>query len=153
MKKPPPLKTNAQATMVNGKLSIKLPEESDKHKKMILEYVIEKCGGYVFFELSPPKRPRKTGKGSQSAHFNGHCVTISMETKQPFQSVKDYLKSQAITRGYPMLVDIDGAPILDVWGNVQGISEADCEVDQCNFLIEEAHQFADEMGIKLIEGE
>jgi hypothetical protein len=65
--------------------------------------------------------------------------------------VKDFLKSSAIARGYPVLVDADGAPVLDIWGHVQGISEADCEVDHCSYLIEEAHQFADEYNIKLIE--
>ena len=132
--------------------SLRLPDEYQRAMHEIMEFCFEKRGGYCSFTIGVPRKPRNTGKGSQSAHFNGHVVTISMATKQPFQNVKDFLKAQAITRGYPMMVDKEGAPVLNIWGNVQGISEADCEVDQCNFLIDEAHQFADEYNIKLIEG-
>jgi len=132
--------------------SLKLPEDYQKAMHFLMEHCFEKKGGYCSFEISPPKRKRSTGKNSQGNHFNGHCQTIAESTGQPFNSVKEYIKSQAITRGYPMLLDDKGNPILDNYGHNFGISEAVCTVEECNLLIDEVHQFADENNIKLDEG-
>jgi hypothetical protein len=79
-----------------------------------------------------------------------------METGQPFEDVKKHLKAESINRGYPMLLVYDEnkdpiRPLYDLWGNVQGISEADCTAEDCVKLIEQAHQLADEYNIRLIE--
>jgi hypothetical protein len=131
--------------------SLALPDEYRELVQNLLKYCFENRGGFVSFQLAPPRRPRSTGKGSQSAHFNGDVQQIAEATGQPFADVKKYLKSLAVGRGYPMLTNEDGSPLLDLWGNIQGISEADSTVEDCKILIDTAHQFADEYQIKLIE--
>jgi len=140
----------------NDHYSLKLPEDYQKAMHELMRHCFEKKGGYCSFSIMAPKRTRSTGDGSQSHHFNGHVQQIATCTGQPFEDVKKYLKAKAIGRGYPILMGTDKAgnetdPILDLWGNGQGISEADCTVEECCYLIEESHQLADEMGLKLIE--
>ena len=134
------------------RFSLELSKDNKMLSQDILKFCIEKWGGYVSFKISPPRRPRKIGKGSQSAHFNGHCQQIAVELGMNFEMVKSYMKSQAIGRGYPILQDESGTPVQDLYGNTLGISEADCTVEECKFLIDEIHQFADEHSIVLMEG-
>jgi len=117
----------------------------------VLAECAKKHNNYVAVTFSTPHRPRSTGPHSQSAHFNGHCQTISEETGQPMEDVRKYVKARAVSRGYPMLTDINGSPILDLWGNVQGASEADASVEECKLLIEEVHQLASEIDCVLVE--
>lgn len=137
--------------------ALKLPESVRGLSQEILKYCFDKRGGFVSFSLSAPKRPRSTGKGSQSHHFNGHVQQVATETGQPFESVKMFIKHEAITRGYPMLSlkddegDYTGVPLLDLYGNTQGISEADATVEEAILLIDEIHQFAAEYSIILVE--
>lgn len=131
--------------------SLKLPEDYQKAMHELMKHCFEKKGGFCSFSLMPPRRARSTGANSQSHHFNGHVQQIATCTGQPFEDVKKFLKANAITRGYPILRSEDEIPILDLWGNAQGISEADCTVEECCHLIEESHQLADELGLKLIE--
>lgn len=126
--------------------SLKLPDVYRKLMHVLMKYCFEKKGGFCSFSISPPKRKRSTGQGSQSHHFNGHVQQVAVFTGQPFEDVKKYMKSKAIDHGYPML------EYKDLWGNAQGISEADCSVEECSLLIDAVHQFADEYGIKLDEG-
>jgi len=146
------LKVTCKIVVKNDKLSLIIPESYQEYKKQLLEYCVEKRGGFISLSLSPPKRPRSTGKGSQSHHFNGHCQQIATLTGQPFDDIKKFVKEQAIDRGYPLLEDDNGNMILDMWGNKQGISEADCTIEDCKHLIDQVHQLADEMDIKLEEG-
>ena len=115
------------------------------------EKSLEKHNGYATVTIELPKRPRSTGYKSQNHHFNGDCQTIATETGNSFADVKKYVKQKAIDRGYPMLLDDSGNVKLDLFGNVQGISESDASVEECSLLIETAHQVAAEMGIVLDE--
>lgn len=134
----------------DGKYSIEPPAGVSQAFRALLMYAHEKRGGFISATYELPKRPRSTGKGSQSAHFHGHVQTIAMSTGQPADEVKKYLKQKAVDRGYPMLRDSLG-PILDMWGLYQGISEADASVEDEKHLIEAAHQLAAELNIVLIE--
>jgi len=147
------LKVTCKVLLKNDKLSLIIPESYQEYKKQLLEYCVEKRGGFISLSLSPPKRPRSTGKGSQSHHLNGHVQQIATLTGQPFDDIKKYIKEHAIDRGFPILEDENGTMILDMWGNKQGISEADCTIEECKYLIEESHQLAAELDIKLEEGE
>ena len=136
--------------------SLRLPDQYQRAMHEIMEYCFEKKGGYCSFTISPPVRKKSTGYKSQNSHFHGHVATIAESTGQPIADVKKYLKDEAVGRGYPMLMskDEDGEdlePILDMWGNVQGASMEDISMAQCVLLIDQAHHFTDEYGIKLIE--
>jgi len=135
----------------DGRYSIEPPVGASRAFRDLLKFSFEKRGGFISASYDLPKRPRTTGSGSQSAHFHGHVQTIAMSTGQPAEDVKKWVKQKAIDRGYPMLKDSEGNPILDIWGFYQGISEADASVEDEIALIETAHQLAAELNITLIE--
>ncbi len=107
--------------------------------------------GYVKVMITLPYKSRTTGEGSQNHHLNGHIQTIAQETGNDFDDVKKYVKQQAISAGYPMLMK-DGQIVLDMWGSPVGISESDCSSEECALLIDAAHRLAAELGIMLPEG-
>ncbi len=103
------LKLACKIKKENDHLALVLPDDTARARAQeIMKYCMENRGGYVSFQLSPPRRPRSTGKGSQSAHFNGHCQQIAEATGQPFADVKKYLKMEALSMGYPMLKNDKG---------------------------------------------
>jgi len=107
--------------------------------------------GWVQFTLGRPVKPRTIGYKSQQSHINGHCQQIAVETGQDFEDVKRDMKYRAISRGYPILYNKKGIPILDKHGREQGISEADSNTVEAGYLIDAIHHFADWFGIELIE--
>lgn len=98
----------------------------------------------VYARLGKPKKPRSTGKGSQSAHFHGHCLTISLALSLPFDMVKMAIKIMAMEAEYPG-VSVAGIKIP--------MSESDASTEHETILIETAHKFAAEHSIMLIENE
>ena len=119
--------------------------------KTILEECTEKKKR-VHITVEPEVKKRSTGVGSQNHHLNGHIQQIAAYTGQPFADVKKYIKQQAISMGYPM-EERFGNPIMDLWGNPIGISEAESTTAQCALLIEQTHILAAELGIILMENE
>lgn len=119
--------------------------------KQIYNLSDTKHQGFVTVTIETVRKPRTTGEGSQSHHFNGHVQQIAQETGMPFEAVKMEIKHRAIKRGYPILYKPDGRPQLDIWGRAMGISEADCSTAECAYLIEEAHELATELGMILKE--
>ena len=102
--------------------------------------------------LARPKKKRTTGKYSQNHHLNGHIQQICEETGNDFQTVKLYIKKEALKRGYPTKVR-DGEQIIDLWGNPIPISEGEANTVECGYLIEEVHILASDLGIILKENE
>ena len=119
-----------------------------------IEMVIEDCikkKRRLHVLIEPERQKRSTGEYSQNHHLNGHIQQIAMYYDQPFEDVKRYMKQQAVTRGYPILMRA-GKPVTDMWGNVDGISEADASSKECAILIDFVNWFADDNGIVLEEG-
>lgn len=129
----------------------RIPDEYRPMYNAVLEFCKKNRGGFASITVEPPKRKRSTGKNSQSAHVNGHIQQIATETGQPFGDIKEYAKTHAIDRGYPILTKDDGTPFTNVWGQPRGISEADASVEDAIVLIDTIHQIAAELGIRLIE--
>lgn len=117
-----------------------------------IEECARTCKGRVHILVEPEKRIRSTGPGSQGHHLNGHIQQIAMFTGQPFEDIKKYVKQRAIDMGYPMLKRL-GQPVVDLWGQPVGISEADSTTAECALLIEQTHILASELGIILREGD
>ncbi|ADK81629.1 hypothetical protein [Sediminispirochaeta smaragdinae] len=137
-----------------GLVSFKVGEAFEQYLVHLFRYQeIERRSPapYYWLAIDVPHRPRTTGHGSQNHHINGHCQQISVETGQPFGDVKRLAKQFAVTMGYPILEDESGEPILDLWGDIQGISETQCSTEDASILIEAIHQIAAEMEIELIE--
>jgi hypothetical protein len=90
---------------------------------------------------------RSTGPLSANHHLNGHIAQLCRETKNDWEDVKLGVKARAIKRGFPEpKMRRAGGRKYEVWK-----SEADCTPAECSMLIDEAHQIADELGIKLRE--
>lgn len=131
-------------TIERGSLAIVLPKPLRAELEQLYRKADEKFNGHITVTIETPRKPRSTGAGSQSRHFNGHVQQIAQFTGMPFEVVKMELKHRAIKRGYPILYKQDGNPQLDLWGRVMGISEADSSTEECAYLIEEAHELAAE---------
>lgn len=129
-----------------------VPKDRIKDYSAEISAAMKSCKDMVHILIEPPRRPRTTGEKSQNHHLNGHIQQISMETGQPFDDVKKYIKQQAVSMGYPMLERF-GRPVNDMWGHPVGISEADASASECSLLIEQAHMLAAELGIILREEE
>lgn len=140
-----------RATLKITDNGFRIPDNLRQWYSSVLKDCKLKNNGYATITINRPRRIRSTGKKSQSHHFNGHCQQIAACTGQPFGDVKSYLKHLAISTGYPILKDDTGNPIINLWGQEQGISETESTVEECSLLIEQAHQLAAELGIRLQE--
>jgi len=138
-------------TCAREMLAVIAPRDQRERLEKVLKIADERNGGYITVTIENVRKPRTTGEGSQSHHFNGHVQQIAQETGMPFEAVKMEIKHRAIKRGYPILYKADGRPQLDIWGRAMGISEADCSTAECAYLIEEAHELATELGMILKE--
>jgi len=97
----------------------------------------------AYVKLGKPRKPRTTGDGSQSHHLNGHVQQIAEFTGDEFDDVKMEIKRRAIKRGYPFHTDSFGNAVPD--------SEANSSTVECGYLIDEAHEVAAFLNIKLKE--
>lgn len=93
--------------------------------------------------VARPHRPRSTGEQSQNHHINGHVHQIAAETGAGFDTVKNALKREAMSAGYPG---------EDFRGNRWPISETNASVEDAIVLIETCHRIAAELNITLREG-
>ena len=141
------------ATTPSGKAGISVPAAYREYYQSMLAYCIDKRGGYISVTFYPPRKPRSTGEKSQNHAINGYCQQIAVKTGQPFEDVKIFCKQQAIDMGYPILEDKKGTAVTDLWGNVKGISEEDATMEDAAILIKAITRFADEIQMKLYEGE
>lgn len=96
-----------------------------------------------YIKLGLPRKPRTTGKFSQSAHANGHIQQIAKYTGDSFDDVKMHIKREAVSMGYPFHTDS--------FGNMVPESEADASTVECSYLIDTAHRIASDMGLALKE--
>ena len=136
-----------------GIISFRLPESMVDTVEAFFQRYDEKHNYYYTVKISPPRKPRTTGNKSQNHRLNGFIQQIAIATGQPFDDIKKRAKQIAVDMGYPMLTDNNGKPIYDVWGNVQGISEADSSTAECALLINAVEQIAAFLDVRLIEGD
>lgn len=79
--------------------------------------------------MSPPYRPRSTGKHGQNRHIWGHLQQIANETGNDLQDVEDAVKERAIKRGYPYKVN----PIT---GKIVPVSMTTINTIEAGYLID-----------------
>lgn len=130
---------------------IEVPENYKPMFYEVLKYYVKNKGGNIRLRLDSPTQKRSIGDKSQNKHLNGHITTISNALQRDFAQVKKYIKYRAIENGYPILTDGEGNPVFDMWENMQGISETECDKKECGILIEMCHIFAAQNNIELIE--
>lgn len=126
-----------------GSVTLKFPTGWLDALSVLRQELDRKRLSQAYVKLGKPRKPRTTGEYSQSHHLNGHVQQIAAETGDEFDDVKMEIKRRAIKRGYPFRTDS--------FGNVVPQSEADCSTVECAMLIEEAHDVAAFLNIKLKE--
>ena len=108
--------------------------------------MIEKHNGFIMTDLKAPERPRTTGKFSQNSHIWGHIQQIANETGNDVSDIEDYIKSRAIKRGYPYHIN-------QLTGQIMYASMTDISTVEAGYLIDELHELAGELEIRLVENE
>jgi len=126
-------------------VTVQFPRGWSDGVQMLRQELARKRVSQAFVKLGKPRKPRTTGELSQNHHLNGDIAQIAVETGDEFDDVKMEIKRRAIKRGYPFRTDS--------FGNVVPQSEADCSTTECAMLIEEAHDVAAFLNIKLRETE
>ena len=134
---------NATIGSKDGRLGIRIPADRQVQYNDMLAYCGEKKGSYISIILHPPRKPRTTGYKSQNHHFNSHCVQIAQEVGEDFDVVKMEIKKRAIKRGYPTRTT--------KFHDLIPISESEASTVDCGHLIDQAHEVADFLGMKLKE--
>jgi hypothetical protein len=102
-----------------------------------------KTGRQYRFTVKEIRPGRTTGPGGQGAHFNGHIQQIANETGNDFDTIKMYVKEQAVSMGWPYTTLPNGAVLPK--------SETEVDVVECGYGIETCHVLAGELGIILRE--
>jgi len=134
---------NARVGRKNGLLGLIIPDDAKIAYHHMLDHCIERHGGFVSVIVHPPRKPRTTGEKSQSHHFNGHVVQIAQEIGEDFDVVKMEIKRRAIKRGYPTRTT--------KFKELIPISESEASTVECSYLIDQAHEVADFLNLKLKE--
>lgn len=130
-------------TKKDGKQTIKIPDAFKAYYFEMLQYCIDKRGGFISVTFSPPHKPRTTGEKSQSHHFNGHVQQICQFIGEDFDVVKMEIKRRAIKRGYPTRTT--------KFKTVIPISESESSTAECAMLIDTVHEIADFLEFTLKE--
>ncbi len=126
--------------------------------KLLLTLGIDRCweayglldkdsgAGYLKVELSKPGKPRTTGKDSQNHAINGAIQAIAKWSGHSFDDIKEHMKREAISRGYPFreIKAKDGRVI-----GVRPYSETEITTVQAGYLIDTIIQVAAEMDIRV----
>jgi len=128
-----------------GRISFELPASEVDLALItsVLRVCKDKHADYVSVTISPPYKPRTTGKHSQNHHLNGHIMQICEETGNDYESVKYCVKMTA--------VENLGYPFTEINSHILPKRECDCNTEECAKLIEAAHLLAADLNIVLRE--
>lgn len=105
----------------------------------------DKDKGLVKVTVQNVQKPRSTGPGSQSAHFNGHVRQIAHHNGDDFEHLKYQIKEQAITKGWPYHYNNKGEQVPE--------SETEVSSTEISYGIEQCHEVAAFLGLRLVEGD
>jgi hypothetical protein len=120
-------------------------EDAKETIRVICRRAHEKDKGVVKITVQNVQKPRSVGPGSQSAHFNGHVRQIAHFTGDDFEHLKYQIKFEAITKGWPYHYNSKGEQVPE--------SESEVSTQEISFGIEQCHESAAFLGIRLVEGE
>ena len=112
--------------------------------KGLKELSINKYGGFIRLEMSPPYKPRTTGLNSQNNLIWKLITEIAKETGNELQDVEDAAKMRAIKRGYPYKQN-------KITGQLKPLSMTEIDTQQAGFLIDELYAIAAEYNVVLKE--
>jgi hypothetical protein len=125
------------------RLQLQFPHGWEDAVTLLKQELARRSISQAYVKIGLPRKPRTTGEGSQSHHFNGHVQQIAAYTGDSFDDVKMHLKREAMSMGYPSHTT--------KFGEVVPESEANASTVECGYLIDTAHRIASEFGIILKE--
>ncbi len=112
--------------------------------KGLVEWCEKKYANYIKLEMSPPYKPRTTGKESQNNKIWGLISQIVDYTGHDISDIEDYAKLRAIKRGYPYRMN-------ELTGEIKPLSQKDINTVEAGYLIDELYQIASEMEVPIVE--
>ena len=110
----------------------------------LVEWCQQKYGSYIKLEMSPPYKPRSTGKGSQNSKIWACIQQIAQETGNDIEDVEDFIKMKAVARGYPYKIN-------KLTGQIRPASMTTINTVEASLLIQELQKLAAELEITLEE--
>ena len=132
----------------NFKDGLLLLSVNDTGLKVVIKNLVDKLKAkyesYIRLEMSPPYKARSTGRGSQNSLIWALIQQIVEYTGNEIEDVEDYIKQQAIKRGYPYRVN-------KLTGQMKPYSMTEIDTVQASYLIEELYKLGAELGINLDE--
>ena len=137
------IECNVDVEITDRDVKLRFPRGYETALSVLKGKLVSKKVHQVYVKLGYPRKPRTTGEGSQNHHLNGHISQIIQVSGDEFDDMKDIIKQRALKRGYPFRTDS--------MGNVRPQGERDCSTAECAMLIEEAHDVAAFLNIKLKE--
>ena len=145
--------------MDKAKLVMKIESYSTKDGMMLLsvnDYAVramlkglvdlcdKKYSSYVKMEMTPPYRPRTTGKDSQNNLVWRLITLIANETGNELEDVELAAKERAVKRGYPYRVN-------KITGQIVPASMKTISTVEASYLIDELYQIAAEYEVNVEE--
>jgi hypothetical protein len=112
--------------------------------KSLEELSVQKYGGYIKCEITPPYKSRTTGNGSQNSKIWAMIQEIARATGNDIEDIEDYIKDKATARGYPYKVN-------KISGAMKPESMTKINTVDASLLIDELYKLAAELGITLEE--
>jgi hypothetical protein len=114
--------------------------------RTLLAEMVKKCeqkySGFARIEISPPYRPRTTGKDSQNNLIWKLITEISKATGNEIQDVEEAVKERACKRGYPYRIN-------KITGRAKPKSMTEIDTVEAGYLIEELYQICAEYGVDI----
>lgn len=127
----------------DSEITIVLPVGAQEAWWALREKLKAKRVGQVYVKMGYPRKPRTTGEGSQNHHLNGHIQQICQFTGEGFAETKWQIKQRALAKGYPIITGKLGTALPQ--------SESDASTSECAMLIDECHEVASWLNLKLKE--
>ena len=127
----------------DSEMTIVFPVVAQDAWLVLREKLKKKRINQVYLKMGMPRKPRTTGEGSQNHHLNGHIQQIAQHTGEDFATTKWQIKQRALNKGYPFDTGKLGVPVPR--------SESVASTVECGYLIDECHEVASWLGVKLRE--
>lgn len=132
--------------VVDGRLNL-----NKTQMELVRALLSKQKAPYLQVTFQPPRRPRTTGKGSQSHRANGFIAQICVATGDDFDRLKMETKQKAISRGYPFDTVEYKTPQGVLVEMAIAHSETRISTVECALWIDVIEQDAAEKGVALIE--
>ncbi len=139
------VKVTLKRIFIPNTLAFELPAGNTKQAIInVISKCKEKHGDYVQVTIDTPKKPRTQGLNSQNSLWHSQCSQICEFTGESMETVKMYIKEQAVAMGYK-------TEYSSLLKKHIPVSSATVDTVMFGYLVEQAYILAGEFGIVLRE--